>query len=60
MMEKILCRVAIKDFQQMQPGDVFATAAGTTALERWVNFKPSTIIEDGLTSFIDWYLRYCF
>ena len=27
---------AIKDFQPMQPGDVVATAADTSALEAWV------------------------
>ena len=50
-----LGREAIKDFQPMQPGDVVATAADTSALERWVGFKPSTSIETGVDAFARWY-----
>jgi UDP-glucuronate 4-epimerase len=39
----------------MQPGDVPATAADTTALESWVGFRPSTAIESGIGSFAAWY-----
>ena len=39
----------------MQPGDVVATAANTSALEAWVGFKPSTSIETGVQRFADWY-----
>jgi len=49
---------AIKQFEPMQPGDVAATAADTTALAEWVGFKPSTPIEEGVESFARWYLDY--
>ena len=49
---------AIKQFEPMQPGDVAATAADTTALEKWVNFKPATPIEDGVEAFARWYRDY--
>ena len=55
VMEQALGREAIKDFQPMQPGDVVATAADTSALERWVGFKPSTSIETGVDAFARWY-----
>ena len=55
VMEEVLGCEAIKDFQPMQPGDVVATAANTTALEAWVGFKPSTPIETGVQRFADWY-----
>ena len=55
VMEEALGCEAIKDFQPMQPGDVVATAANTTALEEWVGFKPSTPIETGVQRFADWY-----
>ena len=55
VMEQALGREAIKDFQPMQPGDVVATAADTSALEAWVGFKPSTPIEDGVAHFAHWY-----
>ncbi len=55
VMEQALGLKAIKDFQPMQPGDVVATAADTSALEQWVGFKPSTSIETGVDAFARWY-----
>jgi UDP-glucuronate 4-epimerase len=43
----------------MQPGDVPATAADTSALEAWVGFRPTTPIETGVERFAAWY-RGCF
>ena len=58
VMERALGREAIKDFQPMQPGDVVATAAETTALEKWIGFKPSTSVEVGVRSFARWYSQF--
>ena len=55
VLEQALGCEAIKDFQPMQPGDVVATAADTSALEAWVGFRPSTSIETGVESFAHWY-----
>ena len=54
-MEHALGRRAVKVFQPMQPGDVMATAADTKALEDWIDFKPSTSIEEGIERFVAWY-----
>lgn len=48
--EKVLC--------PMQPGDVEATAANTTLLEEWIDYKPSTSVKDGIASFVSWYRNY--
>ena len=58
VMEQALGREAVKDFQPIQPGDVIATAADTSALEKWINFTPSTSIEDGIQRFAEWYFKY--
>ena len=58
VLEQALGSTAVKDFQPMQPGDVVATAADTTALEAWVGFKPYTPIEMGVERFAQWYRRY--
>ena len=39
----------------MQPGDVEKTEANTESLEKWINFKPYTSINDGVKKFVDWY-----
>ena len=58
VMEQALGREAVKDFQPIQPGDVIATAADTSALKKWINFTPSTSIEDGIQRFAEWYFKY--
>ena len=55
VLEQALGRRAIQDLQPMQPGDVVATAADTSALEAWVGFRPSTSIEQGVEAFARWY-----
>lgn len=42
----------------MQPGDVVATYADTSALERDFGFKPSTPLREGLRRFAEWYRAY--
>ena len=44
-----------KELVPMQPGDVPATYADTSALERDFGFKPSTSLRDGLRKFTEWY-----
>ena len=60
VMEEAFDRKAVKNFQPMQPGDVVATSADTSALENWIGFKPYTNIEDGIKSFAKWYLEFYF
>ena len=42
----------------MQPGDILRTYADVSDLERDINFKPFTSIEEGLKKFVDWYEYY--
>jgi UDP-glucuronate 4-epimerase len=55
LLEQALGRPAIRDLQPMQPGDVPATAADTTALAAWVGFRPSTPIKEGIGRFAAWF-----
>ncbi|MCU0805243.1 MAG: NAD-dependent epimerase [Burkholderiales bacterium] len=56
--ERALGVKAKLDLQPMQPGDVVATAADTTALERAVGFRPSTPLAVGVQRFVDWYREF--
>ena len=47
-----------RELVPMQPGDVPATYADTSALERDFGFKPSTPLEEGLRRFAGWYRGY--
>ncbi len=58
VLEEALGATAIPQFEPMQPGDVTATAADTTALEAWVGFAPHTPLEVGLDRFARWYRTY--
>lgn len=57
-LESALGKEAEKVYMDMQPGDVLRTYADVSDLERDINFKPSTSIEDGLAKFVDWYKEY--
>ena len=49
---------AKKHLLPMQPGDVKATAADTSALEEWIGFKPNTSVQEGVSNFVDWYKNF--
>lgn len=49
---------AHKELVPMQPGDVPATYADTSALERDFGFKPSTNLRTGLLKFAEWYKEF--
>jgi UDP-glucuronate 4-epimerase len=57
-LESALGKEAEKVYMDMQSGDVLRTYADVSDLERDINFKPSTSIEDGLAKFVDWYKEY--
>ena len=56
--ESALGVTAEKQFLPMQPGDVPATAANTSALEAWTGFKPNTPVKDGVARFVAWYREF--
>ena len=51
-------REAIKNYRSMQPGDVPATFADISAIERDLGYKPVTSIKAGIPQFVKWYRRY--
>ena len=57
-LELSLGKKAIKDFIDLQSGDVLATYANTTKLVNAINFKPNTDIGVGVQRFVDWYRKY--
>ena len=56
--ENALGKEAIKNFMDLQPGDVPATYADVDDLIRDVGFKPATTIEEGIARFVEWYREY--
>ena len=53
--EEALGEKAIKNYLPMQMGDVEATLADTSLLENWIEYKPSTPINDGMKRFTEWF-----
>ncbi|HZG77372.1 MAG TPA: NAD-dependent epimerase [Paenibacillus sp.] len=56
--EELLGVKAIVEYAPMQPGDVYATYADISELERDVGFRPSTPLREGLGRFVKWYREY--
>jgi UDP-glucuronate 4-epimerase len=57
-LEKCLGRKAKLELLPMQPGDVPATVADVSKLQRAVGYRPSTPIEVGIARFVEWYRSY--
>lgn len=58
VLEGCLGRKAEKNLLPLQAGDVIATYADVDDLIKDVGFKPSTPIEQGIRSFVQWYREY--
>ncbi|WP_319525831.1 NAD-dependent epimerase [uncultured Desulfosarcina sp.] len=56
--ENALGKKAIRNFMDLQPGDVPATYADVDDLIKDVGFKPDTSIEEGIGRFVEWYKKY--
>ena len=54
-LEKCLGKAAIKNLLPMQPGDVPETYADVSELVDDLGYKPATLLEDGISNFVQWY-----
>ncbi|ASF45030.1 NAD-dependent epimerase [Methylovulum psychrotolerans] len=54
-LEKCLGKTAIKNLLPLQPGDVPDTYADVTDLVQDLDYKPATLLEDGIRNFVEWY-----
>ncbi len=57
-LESKLGKKAEKIYLPLQRGDVPDTEANVDDLDESLGYKPSTTIEEGIGSFVDWYLDY--
>ena len=53
--EKALGKEAIKEYHDMQPGDVYKTFADVSDLEKDFGYSPDTPLEKGIGEFVKWY-----
>ena len=56
--ETALGKKAIREYLDIQPGDVPTTYADVDDLITDVGFKPSTPLSEGISQFIEWYQTY--
>ena len=49
---------AIRNYMDMQPGDIPATWADCSLLQRLTGYQPQTDIRDGMARFVEWYRAY--
>ena len=56
--EQSLGRKAIRNYMPMQPGDVPATWADTSLLQKLTNYRPQTDFREGVDQFVTWFKSY--
>jgi UDP-glucuronate 4-epimerase len=55
ILEKCLGKEAIKNLLPLQPGDVPDTYADVSDLVNDLGYKPTTLLETGISNFVEWY-----
>jgi UDP-glucuronate 4-epimerase len=55
LLEKVTGRRAIREWRTLQPGDSPLTWADVSKASRVLGYRPTTTLEEGLTSFVKWY-----
>jgi UDP-glucuronate 4-epimerase len=58
VVEQRLGKKAIRNYLDMQKGDVPQTYADSDLLERLTGYRPSTSVTEGVGAFVDWYRAY--
>ena len=53
--ERKLGKKAIRNYVDMQPGDVPSTFANADLLERLTGYRCTTTVREGVSAFVDWY-----
>ena len=56
--EEALGVKAEMNMMPIQPGDMLATFANIDSLAELADFKPTTLIKEGIHAFVDWYREY--
>ena len=56
--EESLGKKAIRNYMEMQKGDVPATWADATALQALTGYRPQTDFKDGIARFVAWFREY--
>jgi UDP-glucuronate 4-epimerase len=56
--ETSLGKTAIRNYMVMQPGDVPATWADASLLQRLTGYRPQTDVRDGIAIFVEWFRDY--
>ncbi|WGW04496.1 SDR family NAD(P)-dependent oxidoreductase [Tropicibacter oceani] len=56
--EAAIGKKAIRNYMDMQPGDVAATWADASVLQKLTGYKPQTDVTEGVARFVEWYQSY--
>lgn len=56
--EESLGKKAIRNYMDMQPGDVPATWANADLLQNLTGYRPQTDVKDGIARFVSWFRDY--
>lgn len=58
LIEEATGRAAVREVVPAQPGDMLETCADVADLDAAVGFRPTTLLADGVSRFVDWYRGY--
>jgi UDP-glucuronate 4-epimerase len=56
--ERATGKTAIRNYLDMQPGDMQRTFADSSLLERLTGYRPQTSVEEGVAALVEWHRGY--
>ena len=57
-LENVFGKKAIKIFKTIQDGDVKETLSNSAAIQKWIDYRPSTSFDEGIKCFAEWYTKF--
>ncbi len=58
LLEKNLGKKALRNYKEIQPGDVEITSSDSSKIQDWINFSPKKPIEEGVRLFASWFKEF--
>lgn len=56
--ERATGKTAVRNYLEMQPGDMQRTFADASVLERLTGYRPQTSVEEGVAALVEWHRSY--
>jgi len=58
LIEEHINKKSIRDLKEIQLGDITSARCDISKAKKMLNYKPKTLVKEGIKNFIEWYVQY--